>query len=78
MTFFGKKCHCTTVFIVGLLSDFFLKKALAHFSTILLTVLILHTILQSYSVLSCTDKDWEDIRKMPEYPTLQKDFRRTT
>ncbi|XP_069344097.1 cyclin-dependent kinase 19 isoform X2 [Eulemur rufifrons] len=24
------------------------------------------------------DKDWEDIRKMPEYPTLQKDFRRTT
>lgn len=25
-----------------------------------------------------TDKDWEDIRKMPEYPTLQKDFRRTT
>ncbi|XP_072102589.1 cyclin-dependent kinase 19 isoform X3 [Mobula birostris] len=22
--------------------------------------------------------DWEDIRKMPEYPTLQKDFRRTT
>ncbi|TKS75807.1 Cyclin-dependent kinase 19 [Collichthys lucidus] len=23
-------------------------------------------------------KDWEDIRKMPEYPTLQKDFRRTT
>ncbi|GCB59943.1 hypothetical protein scyTo_0014079, partial [Scyliorhinus torazame] len=21
---------------------------------------------------------WEDIRKMPEYPTLQKDFRRTT
>ncbi|XP_037541988.1 cyclin-dependent kinase 19, partial [Nematolebias whitei] len=25
-----------------------------------------------------THKDWEDIRKMPEYPTLQKDFRRTT
>uniref|UniRef100_A0AAZ3QDI5 cyclin-dependent kinase n=1 Tax=Oncorhynchus tshawytscha TaxID=74940 RepID=A0AAZ3QDI5_ONCTS len=24
------------------------------------------------------DKDWEDIRKMPEFPTLQKDFRRTT
>ncbi|KAM8832174.1 cyclin-dependent kinase 19 isoform 3-T3 [Spinachia spinachia] len=24
------------------------------------------------------DKDWEDIRKMPEYSTLQKDFRRTT
>ncbi|CAB1340366.1 unnamed protein product [Coregonus sp. 'balchen'] len=24
------------------------------------------------------DKDWEDIRKMPEYPTLQKDFRRMT
>ncbi|XP_078505292.1 cyclin-dependent kinase 19 isoform X2 [Lissotriton helveticus] len=24
------------------------------------------------------DKDWDDIRKMPEYPTLQKDFRRTT
>ncbi|KAM6915485.1 cyclin-dependent kinase 19 [Xenentodon cancila] len=24
------------------------------------------------------NKDWEDIRKMPEYPTLQKDFRRTT
>lgn len=23
------------------------------------------------------DKDWEDIRKMPEHPTLTKDFKRT-
>lgn len=23
------------------------------------------------------DKDWEDIRKMPEHPTLQKDFKRS-
>lgn len=22
------------------------------------------------------DKDWEDIRRMPEYGTLQKDFRK--
>ena len=22
------------------------------------------------------DKDWEDIKKMPEHPTLQKDFKR--
>lgn len=23
------------------------------------------------------DKDWEDIRKMPEHPTLMKDFKRS-
>jgi len=23
------------------------------------------------------EKDWEDIRKMPEHPTLLKDFKRT-
>ena len=34
-------------------------------------------VLQSQADVS-PDKDWEDIRKMPEYPTLQKDFRRTT
>lgn len=31
-----------------------------------------------YGCCHFPDKDWEDIRKMPEYPTLQKDFRRTT
>lgn len=25
-----------------------------------------------------TDKDWEDIKKMPEHSTLMKDFRRNT
>jgi len=25
----------------------------------------------------CSEKDWEDIRKMPEYPTLMKDFKKT-
>ncbi len=24
------------------------------------------------------DKEWEDIRKMPEHPTLLKDFKRTS
>jgi cyclin-dependent kinase 8/11 len=23
------------------------------------------------------EKDWDDIRKMPEHPTLQKDFKRS-
>ena len=23
------------------------------------------------------EKDWEDIRKMPEYPALMKDFKKT-
>ena len=25
----------------------------------------------------CIEKDWEDIKKMPEHPTLSKDFKRS-
>ncbi|KAB1267875.1 Cyclin-dependent kinase 8 [Camelus dromedarius] len=35
---------------------------------------------RQYKILSMcfTDKDWEDIKKMPEHSTLMKDFRRNT
>jgi len=25
----------------------------------------------------CSDKDWEDLRKMPEHPTLVKEFKKS-
>lgn len=30
------------------------------------------------NLILCSDKDWEDIKKMPEHSTLMKDFRRNT
>lgn len=34
--------------------------------------------LKALSYLFLSDKDWEDIKKMPEHSTLMKDFRRNT
>lgn len=30
------------------------------------------------NLILLSDKDWEDIKKMPEHSTLMKDFRRNT
>jgi len=27
--------------------------------------------------VACEDKDWEDLRKMPEHPTLVKEFKKS-
>lgn len=61
-------------------SSWFLIYCQNYFRNIFSTVCSCHCVCwTSGCVFVCdSDKDWEDIRKMPEYPTLQKDFRRTT
>lgn len=39
---------------------------------------MLQSVIFVRNLIFFSDKDWEDIKKMPEHSTLMKDFRRNT